>query len=407
MMEGTRVAVPEDLDSVTTAGIEQAGGIAVDEIWRSVQDWYRTGLHPAIQVCLRVDGAVVLDRAIGHGWGNAPDDRADTDRVLATPDTPFCAYSAAKGITTVVLHLLAERGVLSLDDRVSDHIPGYERNGKGATTVRHVLTHSAGVPFPQARVGRLDDIDDPAVAVDGLVRMKPLHRPGAFHIYHALTFGFLTREIVRGATGKSIREILAAEILDPLGFRWTNYGVVPEDVAAVAPAHVTGIRSRQIGQVAKLVLGADFEKTIAISNDPRFLTGVVPSSNTVSTARELSRFYELLRRGGELDGVRVIRPETVRQARVQSMRLRPELVNMGRPVRMGQGFMLGSSRFGMFGRGTPQAFGHPGLVEVLGWADPQRGLAAAIISSGKPFIQTGSKFPAVLDRIAATVPRSA
>ena len=60
------------------------------------------------------------------------------------------------------------------------------------------------------------------------------------HIYHALTWGPLMREIVYAATGKDIREILATEILDPLGFRWTNFGVAKEDVPLVAPSHATG-----------------------------------------------------------------------------------------------------------------------------------------------------------------------
>ena len=51
---------------------------------------------------------------------------------------------------------------------------------------------------------------------------------------------------------------------------------------------------------------------IEASNDPRFLTAVIPSANVVTTANELSRFFEIFRRGGELDGVRVMKPETLR-----------------------------------------------------------------------------------------------
>ena len=56
-------------------------------------------------------------------------------------------YSAAKAITTTVVHMLVERGVLSLDDRVCDYLPSYTSHGKDRTTIRHVMTHSAGVPF--------------------------------------------------------------------------------------------------------------------------------------------------------------------------------------------------------------------------------------------------------------------
>src|SRR5580658_8919558 len=83
-----RIDVPRDLESVTTIGIEDpdAGGIdadGVDRIWRDAVSLYRAGVHPAVQVCVRRDGAVVLDRAIGHASGNGPRDRPDTEKVLA------------------------------------------------------------------------------------------------------------------------------------------------------------------------------------------------------------------------------------------------------------------------------------------------------------------------------------
>ena len=134
-------------------------------------------------------------------------------------------YSAAKAITTTVVHMLVERGVFSLDDRVCDYLPSYTSHGKDRTTIRHVMTHSAGVPFPTGPRPDLKRMDDSEYAREMLGELKPLYRPGLIHIYHALTWGPLVREIVSAATGKNIRDILAAEILDPLGFRWTNYGV--------------------------------------------------------------------------------------------------------------------------------------------------------------------------------------
>ena len=79
-----------------------------------------------------------------------------------TPDTPFCAYSAAKAITSTVVHMLVERGILSLDDRVCDYLPSYTSHGKDRTTIRHVMTHSAGVPFatgPRPNLDRMDDTE--------------------------------------------------------------------------------------------------------------------------------------------------------------------------------------------------------------------------------------------------------
>ncbi|OOK76379.1 beta-lactamase family protein [Mycobacterium kansasii] len=80
--------------------------------------------------------------------GNAPTDAPDAEKIPVTTDTPFCAYSSAKAITATVVHLLAEQGHFSLDDRVCEYLPTYTSHGKYRTTIRHVLTHSAGVPFP-------------------------------------------------------------------------------------------------------------------------------------------------------------------------------------------------------------------------------------------------------------------
>ena len=110
-----RIRVPDDLDSITAIGDEDHSGIdprAVERIWQAARHWYQAGMHPAIQVCLRHNGRVVLNRAIGHGWGNAPTDEPDAEKIPVKTDTPFCVYSSAKAITATVVHMLVERGQL-------------------------------------------------------------------------------------------------------------------------------------------------------------------------------------------------------------------------------------------------------------------------------------------------------
>ncbi|MEJ6537128.1 MAG: lipase LipE [Mycobacterium sp.] len=404
-----RIRVPADLDAVTAVGAEDQGRLdpaALDRIWDAARHWYRAGMHPAIQLCLRHNGKVVLNRAIGHGWGNGPTDPPDAEQVPVSTQTPFCVYSAAKAISTTVVHMLVDRGSFSLDDRVCDYLPDYTGNGKERTTIRHVMTHSAGVPFATGRpdLRRMNDSD---YARTRLGELTPIHRPGLMHIYHGVTWGPLIREIVSAATGRNIREILGTEILGPLGFRWTNYGVADADVALVAPSHVTGKPlPAPLAAGLKIALGGSMTQIIPFSNTPLFLTSVVPSSNTVSTADELSRFAEILRRGGELDGVRVLRPETLQAAVTQCRRLRPDVATGLAPIRWGTGFMLGSKRFGPFGRDAAAAFGHTGLTNVVIWADPSRSLAAGLISSGKPGSHPeAGRYGALLDRINAEIPR--
>ncbi|KAA1430100.1 MULTISPECIES: lipase LipE [Mycobacteriaceae] len=408
--DGT-IRVPADLDAVTVVGEEDHAGIdpaAVDRIWQAARHWYSAGLHPAIQLCLRHNGRVVLNRAIGHGWGNGPSDPADAELVPVTVDTPFCVYSTAKAITSTVMHMLAERGAFALDDRVSDYLPDYGRHGKHRTTIRHVMTHSAGVPFATGPKPDLNRADDPEYAQAQLANLRLVYPPGLMHMYHALTWGPLTREIVRAATGKDIRDVLATEILDPLGFRWTNYGVAPQDIPLVAPSHATGKQPTGAAvAVFRKAIGGSVYEIIPVTNSPFFLTTVVPSSNTISTAFELSRFAEIWRRGGELDGVRVLSPETLRAATAQCRRLRPDVATGLAPLRWGTGFMLGSKRFGPFGRGAPAAFGHLGLVNCAVWTDPERGLSAGLISSGKPGQDPEAKrYTALMNTIVAEMPRA-
>ena len=404
-----RIRVPADLDAVTDIGAEDHGDIdlaAVERIWAAARHWYAAGMHPAIQVCLRRNGKVILNRAIGHGWGNGPEDPPDAELVPVQTTTPFCVYSAAKAISTTVVHMLVERGAFGLDDLVSEYLPSYTGNGKDRTTIRHVMTHSAGVPFATGPRPYLKRMNDSAYAREMLGRMKTVYPPGLVHIYHGVTWGPLIREIVSAATGRDIREILATEILEPLGFRWTNYGVAEQDVPLVAPSHPTGKPlPAPIARAFKLAIGGTMHQIIPFTNTPTFLTSVVPSSSTVSNAEELSRFAEMLCRGGELDGVRVMRPDTLAAATRPCRRLRPDIATGLMPLRWGTGYMLGSQRFGPFGRGAPNAFGHTGLVDIAMWADPSRNLAAAVVSSGKPGRHAEAhRYPDLLDAINAHIP---
>jgi len=386
-----RVRIPSDLDSVTTIGDEAPGGGSigtdgVERIWKAAVAMYKSGVHPAVQVCVRREGEVVLDRAIGHARGNGPDDRRETPKVLATPGTPMTVYSAAKAITAFVTHKVIERGLVALDDPIAKFIPEYESNGKGSITVGHVLSHRAGVPNLPREALSLDYIDDREYLTRILCEAKPFAEPGKLLAYHAVSGGFILGEVVARATGKSIREVLAEEFLDPLGFRWTNYGVAPEDTDEVALNYLTGPPSLPpLSTLLTRALGVPLTELVATTNDDRFLTAIVPAANLVTTAGELSRFFEIMRCGGELDGIRVIETETIRTALEEQSHLEIDF-SLGFPTRFSYGLMLGARVLSLFGRDTQHAFGHLGFTNMLGWADPQRALSAAILTNGKPIL---------------------
>jgi CubicO group peptidase (beta-lactamase class C family) len=407
-----RVRIPADLDSVTVIGEEADpadGGMtreAVERIWRDAVAWYRSGVHPAIQVCVRREGAVVLDRAIGHARGNGPRDRPEVEKVPATPETPFVIYSAAKAITAFVVHLLAERGALHLDDPVAQHIREYDCHGKGEITIGHVLAHRAGVPNLPREALDLERATDRDFLVKTLCDARPFAAPGRLLAYHAVSGGYILGEVVHRVTGKDIREVLREEILDPLGFRWTNYGVAAEDVDRVALNYVTGPPTAPpLSSFLSRALGLPFDDLVDATNDPRFLTAIVPAANVVTTANELSRFYEVFRRGGELDGVRIMEADTVRNALTQQSHLEVDL-SLGFPTRFGYGLMLGARMLSLYGRDTQHAFGHLGFTNILSWADPERGLACTVMTNGKPVLYPElRRFGGLMQRITSEAPK--
>ena len=192
--------------------------------------------------------------------------------------------------------------------------------------------------------------------------------------------------MVYRATGQDIGTVLAREILEPLGFRWNGYGVAEPDIPQVALNYVTGPPMvPPLSLLLTRALGLGLDELVDASNDERFLTAVVPSANVVTTAQELSRFYEIFRCGGRLGDVRIMRPETIRHALTEQSRLEADL-SLGFPTRFGYGLMLGSRVLSLYGLDTQHAFGHLGFTNMLAWADPQRALSVAVMTNGKPIL---------------------
>jgi CubicO group peptidase (beta-lactamase class C family) len=409
-----RVHVPQDLDAVTTLGAKERparGGMsdeAVERIWSAAVELYRSGVHPAVQVCVRREGIVVLDRAIGHARGNGPNDPPQLHKELATPATPFVIYSGSKALTAFVIHMLHERGELNISHHVCHYIPEYGRNGKREITIAHLLAHRAGVPGLPREALDLERAEDREFRMRMLCAAKPFARPGRFLAYHAVSGGYILREIVERVTGREIRDVLAQEILDPLRFRWTNFGVAAKDVPKVALNYATGFPvAPPLSLVVSRALGVPFDEVTRASNDARFLTATVPSANVVTTANELSRFYEIFRRGGELKGVRVMSPEAVRDAITEQSHLEVDL-SLGFPTRFSYGLMLGARLISLYGPDTQHAFGHLGFTNILAWADPQRALSCAVITNGKPLLYPElPHFFRLMQRISAGAPKVA
>ncbi len=388
-----RAQVPPDLDAVSRirweaevaprdVGVEPE---ARDRIWLAARRLYQSGLHPGLALCVRRHGRVLLDRAIGHVRGNGPGDPPGA-AVQITPDSPFVTLSAAKSVTAMMIHLLDQQNLLRLDDPVCEYIPEFGAHGKRWITIRHILIHRAGIQNLPPEALQLPSLDDPNAVVQIISAQRPVGRAGRQLAYHAITGGFVLGEVVRRVTGKSIRTMLDETLRRPLGFRWLGYGVAPDEVAQVVRNYLTGPPPLPpFSTLFRRALGVGYQDAVTISNDPRFLTGIVPAGNVIATANEMSRFFQLLLDGGVLDGIRVFEERTVRRATLEHSYLELDLT-LGIPFRYGMGFMLGADWFSPYGPYTRKAFGHIGFTNIVCWADPERRVAAALLTSGKPFI---------------------
>jgi CubicO group peptidase (beta-lactamase class C family) len=389
-----RVRLADDIESHHTEAEVDPRVAALDRgdveaIWKSVRYLYATGMHPAIGLCLRRRGHIVLERAIGHLSGNAPEDAADAPKVPIRYDSLFNLFSAAKSVTAMMAHLLEDQRLLHLDDPVAEYFPEFGQNGKRNVTVRQILTHRAGVPALSNVAMKLDLLADRRRVLELLCEQKPHSVPGRELAYHALTGGFIIDELVRRLTGEGIDVLLDKSVRRPLGMKSFQFGVSSADVPLVAKNAFSGAPPLPpVSTLVKRIFGVNVREAVAISNDPRFLTAIIPSGNLVSTAEEGSRFFELLLAGGELGGVRVFDRRTVHRAVAETSYLELDTF-LGFPVRYGSGFMLGGNWLSLYGPQTPHAFGHVGFTNVVAWADPDRDLSACLMTTGKPLITPG------------------
>jgi CubicO group peptidase (beta-lactamase class C family) len=145
------------------------------------------------------------------------------------PDSLFFLFSAGKPLVALGVHLLAERGQLSLDDPVAAHWPNFGRRGKQRITIRHVLQHRGGLPVARGMPINALRMTDWTASVRAIERATVAYPPGEVSAYHILTFGFILGEVVQRVTGRPVRDFLRDELLVPLGLDRDIYVGLPPD----------------------------------------------------------------------------------------------------------------------------------------------------------------------------------
>lgn len=315
-------------------------------------------------------------------------------------DSVNVPYSVTKNTIGLVAGLLVQRGELDLDRPVADYWPEFAAKGKGAVTVRQLLSHQAGLPQSETPATAADLLDHHRAA-ELLAASRPLWAPGSGFGYHALTIGSLADELVFRATGRTLHEVYEQEIREPFGIDF--FLGLPADqehrLTAVLPVlggPVGGPApdpTSWIGQVMRVP-----GEQVDLANDPRSYRYGHPAASGVGSARGLARLLAAAVTG--VDGEQpLLDAETVRIIGQQQVRGYDQV--LGQESRAHAIVFQKPTSAMPFG--GPWSFGHDGARGALAVVDPSVGLAFAYTVARGPW-PGGADARAV--RLAAALGRS-
>lgn len=354
----------------------------------------RGALFSGAQMALYRNGRLVLD--VGGGVA-----RRRTG-VPVTPETMFVIFSSTKGMAALAMWMLHERGAFDFDDPVVKYWPTFSSQvpEKARVAIRHVMGHRGGFPngpdwFTAKWWGNREAL------IRAMEEVPLVWQPGEYNGYHALNFGWMLNELCirTDAQGRDIGRFLRDEAFGPLGIEdayvglpddpaleervaWVEEPEQPLTVGQATGVAAGGATSGRDMTFRSPVMDERHKETPELSipwNRPAVHQAVVPAGGGISTARALAKLYAALALGGELDGVRIIRKESLEQAIIPTNAPGEIDKTIGMPMRWGTGWHIGSASEGA----TMRTFGHGGRGGQMGWADLDRGLAFGFTTTGQ------------------------
>ncbi len=338
-----------------------------------------SNFYDGAAVIVARNGKIGLHEAIGYA------DRA-ANRPLRYNDV-FNILSVTKAFTDVIILSLIERGELALTTRVTDIIPEFSGGVKDTVTIFHVMTHTAGSPqvlFPveAEKMGNLSAV------IKEICKLDLVSAPGNRVSYSPLWGHALLGEIIRRRDGgkRALRDIFQEELFGPLKMTSTALGRRRDLSARVVPIVA---RDPAFGQAGQMTIEE-------VENHNRFIVegAEIPWMGCISSAEDLFRFAEMLRCEGELEGVRILSPATIKKATtiqtgtlvneyhtpvIKEHGLQPGPANIGLDLLIrGEGISLNT--MGNFT--SPHTFGKFGLGGTGFWVDPERDVTFIFLRSG-------------------------
>jgi CubicO group peptidase (beta-lactamase class C family) len=325
------------------------------------------------QIRVEQGGALVADAGFGEARPGEPMRR----------DHLMLWMSSTKPIAALAIAALWERGAIRLDDPVARYIPEFAAGGKDRVTVRHLLTHTGGI--------RMLDTGWPALGWDGIVakicaqRLEPRWEPGMKAGYHLASSWFILGELVRRIDGRPFERWVREETFLPLGLEdcWIGMPAERRDAYGSRLAPMYDVPSGDSGELTE---------NDAIRGDRLVVPS--PGGNGCGPVSGLAGIYRMLAAGGELDGHRFLRPQTV-EALVARHRVGLVDATFRTKLDWGLGFIINSSHYAdpamPYGYGPLaglRTWGHSGARSSTAFHDPDFGLTVALAVNGMPDDET-------------------
>ena len=343
-------------------------------------------------------------------WGGVK----DSTRNPWQQDTTAPSFSTTKGVLSTLVHILVDQGKAHYEDAIATHWPEFGCNGKEAITIRQALCHEAGLYRITDLISRPAEMLDWAHMKNLIADATPVHEPGEQHGYHALTYGWLVGGLIEEISGQPLQSVLFDELVEPLGLDGMFIGMPHNELYRRAeltqgvsnpakprePWQETAMSwvERALGQLGVELAEFDaalnpFTETFDW-NAEETVMAMIPAANGQFTARSLARMYAMLANGGELDGVRILSAERVREISQVRSRARDRVLFMPMHWRMGyhRAFSLGVR--------APEAFGHYGYGGSGAFCDPGRSLAVALTLNSGTGTPMGTSFMPRIARAA-------
>lgn len=341
-------SVPADGSPLPT---EFAGAVA-----RTMRRGIDEGVFPGGVVLVRHRDATVLHEAYGFAMTQEDAATLAPRPIAAQRDTVYDLASLTKLFTaTGVMRLVDEAKVL-LDDPVATYLPEFATNGKAAVTVRHLLTHTAGLPYERL----WETAATPQGRMQRALALAPEALAGTAYVYHDTNFIVLGK-LIEAVAGCSLDRAIAAHVLAPLGLDDTRYGPLDRAAAHVAP-------TEDESYVGRGMAWGETHDENAWS-----LGGVAGHAGLFSTARDLGLFGQTFLNGGIKDGVRLLASHTV------AAMTRNQIGHLGN---RGLGWQLGlDAAHYMGGLASPQTYGHTGFTGTSIVVDPRRDLVVVLLTN--------------------------